>query len=249
MTHQSPVKSAARVLEVLELFGHVRSPLSLKEIVAELGYPQSSATFLMKSLTSMGYVNYDRKARTYFPTFKVASLGSWLDAVVQSGVWELLKQIQADTGETVMLAGQNDLYIQYLEVLDSDHQIRFHVKKGSMVPMTRTSLGWMLLSTKSASEVELLCKQINARSTADMQVDIPVFQKKLETVRREQFCYVPNLPMQAGGSISVLLPSKAGMQQMVVGTGGLVERLDANFDAILRSMRKHIQALLKDLPL
>jgi DNA-binding IclR family transcriptional regulator len=238
-----PVKSAVRVLEVLELFARVRRPLSLKEVIAQLNYPQSSATFLMKSITTMGYLNYDRKARTYFPTFKVAGLGDWLRNPPQSEIKRLLKSIQVDTGETIILAVQNDLYLQYVEVLESTHEMRFHVEKGSMIPLTRTSLGWILLSAKPAPEVERICRQINARSAPSMQIDIPAFQIQLEGIRRAGYCYVPNLPMQGGGCISLLLPKGAREQPTAIGAGGLVERLDANKGTVLRSMRKHLAAL------
>ena len=44
---RSPIKSAARVLEVLELFAEIRAPLRQKVVVERLAYPQSSTTFLL----------------------------------------------------------------------------------------------------------------------------------------------------------------------------------------------------------
>jgi len=75
---RSVVKSASRTLEVLELFSERRRPLRLHEIYEHLDYPQSSATNLLKSMVVMGYLNYNRAARTYIPTSKVGSLGNWL---------------------------------------------------------------------------------------------------------------------------------------------------------------------------
>ena len=74
----SPIKSAVRVLEVLDFFRQHREPVSLKGIAEQLNYPASSATVLLKNLTAMGYLSYDRAARTYFPTLKVAALGDWI---------------------------------------------------------------------------------------------------------------------------------------------------------------------------
>ena len=73
-----PIKSAARVIEVLELFTTDPRPLSLKEISTRLSYPQSSTTVLMKSLMSLGYLNYDPARRVYFPTLRVTRLGDWI---------------------------------------------------------------------------------------------------------------------------------------------------------------------------
>ena len=70
---RDPIKSAARTLEVLELFHEQRAPLRLKYIFEKLSYPQSSTTSLLKSMVVLGYLNYDRPSRTYFPTPRVAA--------------------------------------------------------------------------------------------------------------------------------------------------------------------------------
>ncbi len=72
------VKSATRAIEILELFCKVRQPQAMSEIAIALGYPQSSTTVLLKTLVTLGYLNFYRKARVYFPTPKVTSLCYWV---------------------------------------------------------------------------------------------------------------------------------------------------------------------------
>lgn len=74
----SPVKSAARVIEVLEYFRDTRAPSTLKQTSDALGYPQSSTTKLLKSLAALGYLNNDTSTRRYFPTLLVSALGDWI---------------------------------------------------------------------------------------------------------------------------------------------------------------------------
>src|SRR5262245_65659377 len=103
---RAPVKSAARVLAIFEFFNERREPLSLKEITQRLGYPQSSTTVLLKSLIVLGYLNYDRKSRTYLPSLKLATLGSWIaDHVVPRGpLLELMQVLRRERGESIALA-------------------------------------------------------------------------------------------------------------------------------------------------
>lgn len=61
------VKSAGRVLEVLELLGNVRKPLSASEIGRLLDYPKSSTNVLLKYLTNLGYLSFDPDTMHYFP--------------------------------------------------------------------------------------------------------------------------------------------------------------------------------------
>src|SRR3546814_12190506 len=72
------VKSAARVLEVLEYFSERQSASSAEEVRRTLGYPQSSTSILLRSLASLGYLNYEPLNRTFRPTIRVALLGAWL---------------------------------------------------------------------------------------------------------------------------------------------------------------------------
>ncbi|WP_249025655.1 helix-turn-helix domain-containing protein [Erythrobacter sanguineus] len=82
MMQRTKVKSASRTLEVLELFMEERRPLRLNEIYKALGYPQSSATNLLKSMLVMGYLNYNRANMTYLPTMRVSALGNWLPQAI-----------------------------------------------------------------------------------------------------------------------------------------------------------------------
>src|SRR3546814_16050692 len=62
---QKTVKSAGRVLEILEYFDDLQRQSTVMEIADALGYPQSSTSALLRSLVGMGYLNYDAHARTY----------------------------------------------------------------------------------------------------------------------------------------------------------------------------------------
>ncbi|MGN6447891.1 MAG: helix-turn-helix domain-containing protein [Brucella intermedia] len=50
--NSSEVKSAVRVLEILEFLARAHKPVTLKAIVAELGYPKSSTFNLLATLVA-----------------------------------------------------------------------------------------------------------------------------------------------------------------------------------------------------
>jgi DNA-binding IclR family transcriptional regulator len=131
MTHDAvsltPIKSAHRVLQVLDYFRQHRRPSSLKQICEALGYPQSSATVLMKNLTQLGYLSYERTTRLYFPTLRVAALGDWISHALfgQGQVFEIMRDLHSETGEAVSVLLQNDVYMQYIRVIQSTHPLRF----------------------------------------------------------------------------------------------------------------------------
>ena len=71
------VKSAVRVIEILEFFEAERRALKVSEIVEGLRMPQSSVSTLMKTLAAQGYVEFDPETRRYRPAPRLAFLGHW----------------------------------------------------------------------------------------------------------------------------------------------------------------------------
>ena len=223
-----PVKSAARVIEVLELFAAAPRPTSLKEISTRLKYPQSSTTVLMKSLVSLGYLNYDPSKRVYFPTLRVTSLGNWIPAALfgEGRILDVMNDIHNATGEVVALAVLNDVYVQYVRVIQSTHPLRIHIDEGSMREVTRSAAGWLLLSQKTDDEVDRLARRANiaVKSVAE-RVDVKEFVRAMPKVRREKWAYTENLPILGAATVCVPLRTRLQGQPVVLGMGGPVERL------------------------
>ena len=78
MTERSTVKSARRVLEILELFAQGLRQATVMDVANALTYPQSSTTALLSTLTTLGFLRFDPTDRTYSPTLRVMLLGSWM---------------------------------------------------------------------------------------------------------------------------------------------------------------------------
>ena len=177
------VKSAARAVEVLQLFSEERRPMRLNEIVNHLQYPQSSATTLLKSLVATGYLNYNRAARNYMPTAKVFSLGSWLPRFPfgHGRYRELVETLQKRTDETAALSVQNDLYIQYFIVRAPEHEFKLPPAEGSLEILTQTTSGMAMLSELTDPDVEKLCRHINYYElSAEGRLDINDDPKRRE---------------------------------------------------------------------
>lgn len=241
--HRAPVKSAARVLEIFEVFNECKGPLSLKEITQRLGYPQSSTTVLLKSLIVLGYLNYDRRNRTYLPSLKLASISTWIaDHVVPRGpILDLMQELRQQTGETVALAVQNDIYVQYLRVIDSDHLIRFHIPEGSMRLLTHSSFGLLFLALAPNVVAEKMIRHINAAEADPKQRrNVGELMRQIEGVRRADYCFIPNMPMEGAGTVSMLLPWDMYGRPLAIGAGGYVGRIQPNMPEIVSIMRAAI---------
>jgi DNA-binding IclR family transcriptional regulator len=108
------VKSAERVIKILELFSDLRAGATVVDIAERLGMPQSSTSALLRSLHALGYLAYDAHDRTYSPTWRVALLGHWIDPqLVRPGpVIEMVNDLIDRTGLDAFLAVRNRLHSQ-----------------------------------------------------------------------------------------------------------------------------------------
>lgn len=235
------VKSAERSLAVLALFSRLRRPLALKEICAALGYPQSSASTLLKTLTALGYLFYDRGRRVYFPALRVAALGDWVAHAVlgESNLLDALWAVRGATGEQTAIAIQNDVYVQYIRLLPPADDARFHIDEGAMMPLTRSAVGWTLLSTLGDRRAEALARRARlAGGAASGNPTLAETMAAIARTRRAGYGYAENQPFEGVAALCVVLPIRILQQSAVLGLGGPLARVRANrarYLAILRA--------------
>ncbi|RST87655.1 transcriptional regulator [Aquibium carbonis] len=237
----SQVKSATRAIEILEYFKRIRQPRAMSEIAVALGYPQSSTTVLLKTLVTLGYLNFDRSDRLYFPTPKVTSLGDWIPRALfgTSRVLDALRDVHAATGETVSIGTRNDVYLQYVQIIQSVHALRFHVDEGTLRPLTQSAVGWMLLSTLPDDKIDNIVRRANiATPKASERVKIGDMMERVREIRQTGYCWTENVPFLGGGTICVLLPISIQNQPVVLGLGGAAERIRLNRDRYLASLQR-----------
>lgn len=242
------VKSAIRAIEVLELFSREQRPLTLSAIIEALGYPQSSTTVMLKSLLVIGYLNYNRDTKTYYPNITVTRLGEWIreSSLVSGPIQRLMQEMHERTTESISIAVQNDVNIHFLSVLNSDHKIKFFIPSSGQRTLLQSNLGWMLLATKSDRDIVSIYNQIGLLDVHRMpQLDEVMSQ--IADVRRNGYCFIPNLPVPGAASVAMLLPSRFNNQRMAVGVGGFVPRLEANLSNILAEMRVTIEGFRQSL--
>lgn len=236
---RDPIKSAARTLEILELFQEQRTPLRLTYIFEKLGYPQSSTTTLLKSMVVLGYLNYDRASRTYFPTPRVAALGDWVNHHLfgAGDIDRLVTSIFEQTNETVVISSQNDIFIQHLRIIQPTHPYKVALTEGSMRVLPHSAAGLVLMSHMQVKAVDKLCRHINAYlgGTGD-RIDITQLQEQLAWVRREGYGLLAAFPFPNAAAIAMPLPATPHGVQLTLGVGGLNSRIARHKSEIVAIM-------------
>ena len=237
------VKSAVRTLEILEFFDEHQKPANVVTVSEGLGYPQSSTAALLRSLVTLGYLQYDPRARTYMPTDRVSLLGSWINPPLfeDGALLRMMRAIQARTGQLVLIGARNADFAQYVHVLKRPEAVEHHIQTGMKRPIATSGVGHVLLSSMTDVEVKRLVHRMNAYATdAGDKVDVTELLGCLTRVRRRGYAFSRNRVVENYGMIAIKLPSELTSRLLVIGIGGCVSALEARETELVSVAREEM---------
>lgn len=246
------VKSAGRVFAVLELFDRARRPLRLKDIASALELPTSSAAILLKSIAQQGYLQFDTRTRTYMPTARLARIGNWVpyEAFEQGVVMEALRTLQGATGETVILAAEHGIFVEYEQTVNATEGMTLRIAPGTRRLTVQTGTGWLLLNRRPRAEaVAVYEATIAAGKLERRKFSRTAFLARLDDHAKREISFVRArdilIPTAhwGGGMVSALIPVPSGHRPLALGVGGPADRLEENISLISEALRNAIKAI------
>ena len=143
------VKSAARVLDILELLSRSDTPMALKELVSVLALPKSSAHALLRTLQSRGYVERDAADR-YALNESLRQASGWIggpEAHLAAVARPVMEELRDELEESVFLgvrAARGDVKVIAKSV--SRAAIRYDSGDAGLRPAYCTGMGRVLLA-------------------------------------------------------------------------------------------------------
>ena len=236
----SVIKTAKRVFEVLELFREERRPLSVREIAESLDYPFSSTSVLMRSISSLGYVSYNRKLRAFFPTVRVATLGNWVYESVANGdaLAPMLEELAQRTGAAAFLAVQNDIFSQFIEVKASNQQM--YLPPGTRQLLCLSATGWALLAALPDESVRKIVHRTNLQyAQGGNPISYERLLVRIKKIRKQGYSLSRGLVNSAAGIIAMALPAdpKDRNVRLAVAVGGRLEDIKSQEAKLVGAMR------------
>lgn len=249
----SVIKTAGRVFEILEYFREMKKPLSVRDISERFDYPLSSTSVLVKSIATLGYLSYDSRIRAYSPTILVAMLGDWIYESSFSGteITGLMRELSETTSETIVLAVQNDIQSQYVQVIQSRLPIQFYVSPGTRRPLCASGTGWALLAPQPDDAIARIhARTISRIGRNGLPADLTLEEvmRQVGKVRTQGYVYSRGTNTPGAGIIAAPLPTSPSGARLVIGVGGLIERLDKHEKTIGRRIKEAIARHIKASP-
>jgi IclR family transcriptional regulator, acetate operon repressor len=158
---RTPVKSAQRVLDILELFATMKGPATLSAIASALEMPKSSCLALLNTLEINGYLYQLRRELGYYPTRR------WLDKAQIIGTHDpliekirpVMTALRDVIGETILLGKRVDDRLMHVEVVESLQTLRYTAVSGQFKSLHVSASGKSVLASLPVAErVALLAR-------------------------------------------------------------------------------------------
>lgn len=227
------VKSAERVLDLLETIGASSNGTTFSHLGAELGIPKSSLHALLNVLATRGYIEVDEDSRRITLGVRV-----WETGFAYHRHHGFLKEARAvmegivgrinETVQLAKLAGSENIY---LDKVDSTHALRLQSEVGLRLPAHATGIGKALLAQLDAAD---LCERFPddtlSRYTPNTIGTLKALSEELALTRARGFAvdneeYTPGIfclavPVYQGGprastAMSVSVPTSRAVRKLL----------------------------------
>jgi DNA-binding IclR family transcriptional regulator len=218
----SSVKSAARVMQILELLDALQREASVMEVSRALGFPQSSTSMLLKTLVTSGYLQYQSSRRTFVPTAKLARLGAWAAPMLEPDRWIIaaMEDVSKQTGETVILGMLAGTQVCYVHVIPAIKPLHFHVTVGTMRPLAMSGMGRLFMAQMAPERVRDIVQAYNDRAGPDeIRPSLASILRRLASIRMQDYNVSVASLTRGAGVVAVPLFSKVGRTPLALGIG------------------------------
>ncbi|HUZ55296.1 MAG TPA: IclR family transcriptional regulator [Streptosporangiaceae bacterium] len=247
------VKSARRVLDVLEFIASRPGGASFPVLAEQLKLPKSSLHSLLLTLTAGGWIYLDEPSRQYrlgLRLWQVAQNFVYVDSLAQMAR-NHLTAARDELNETVQLAVLDGIDNVYIAKVEADHPLRLVSRVGSRLPAYATGLGKVLLSGLEPAELRRrMAGTTITRFTERTITSLPVLEQRLAEIRANGYgedegeytpgVYCVAVPVRGRDGALIAAMSCSIPSARMVGDG-------EHRDRLVQSLSKHATALSRDL--
>lgn len=184
----SAVKSADRVLDLLELLASTGRSMTHSELARRTGIPKSSLTPLLRNLAQRGYVEQSEDTLQFQlgeGAYALARRGARSrDLVRASEPW--LQRLMRATGESAGISVLRDDMAERIASAETAKAMFYSMHVGVLQPLYASSAGKVLLAWMPAAEREAYLRRVKLQPRTEQTIrSVAVLRRQLQTVREE----------------------------------------------------------------
>ena len=248
---ESPSVAVERALAMLEAVAHEPEGLSNAEISRKLQIPKSSASYILRTLETQGYLHRESDSGKYRVGLKILSLsrGALTGIDVREVALPVMRQLTEKTTLTCHLAILDGPDAVYIEKVEPQGFIRMDTWVGRRMRVHATSVGKVLVANIAQEKLErILSERGMEKRTPKTITTLPRLLKELEKVRTQGYAVDDEENNLGARCLGAPIFNQQGEVEASVGLSGTINQVNAQtmpriLDA-LKDAARHISMQL-----
>jgi DNA-binding IclR family transcriptional regulator len=236
----SEVKSAGRILDILEYMSGLRDAVQLSQLVRDLDLPKSSAHGLIQTLAARGHVVQDAAGR--YMLVETSRHGFPFrrheEPLVMTSM-PYMERLRDQSGATVLLGTMNaHCDIRRLAKCVSHHPVRYDVNMDSAIVAYCTATGRVLLAHASPKALDEYLARVSLLSYTRYTVtDVKQLRRLLVKVRRDGYAINDQEFITGSTGIAAPIFDATGSVVAAINLGTLTSRYVERREELLLMLR------------
>ena len=186
------VKSADRVVLILEAIAESKTGLSHGEISRNLRIPGGSLSLLLSNLVNRGYLSYEPLGKLYLlgPGLLVLT-GRYLKSldIITAGR-PILHNLVREMNEDAEIAVKRGDQVIFLYKEESQRPVKYSIAPGELAPLFATSAGKCILAFTAEDEIAAYLDRVALSATTENTItDRVALRRELHTIRQRGIAY------------------------------------------------------------
>jgi DNA-binding IclR family transcriptional regulator len=174
------VKSAGRVLDVLELFAEMRSVLGVSDVARRLSIPKSSAQGLLLTLAGRGYLEREGSAYVLSRPLQEQGWTGGARARLLRLAHPIMERMAKESGESVFLGVMTgNLDIQYIAKATSVAELRYDASLDHRRLAYSTTIGLVILAHLDEAALANYFSRVKLRRITERTPTDPALLRRL----------------------------------------------------------------------
>lgn len=199
--------AAIRSFRIIEIISQAREPVSMAEIVTQIGLPKQTVHRLLKQLEDAWIITRNVSNRRYECSARVREMA--INMLMTTGLAAarraILQQLMDTVQETCNLAVSSGDDIVYLDRLETNWPAGVQLTPGSRVPYHCTASGKLLLSFLPKQQRERLLNKLPLRGSTEQTIrSLDVLREELAEIRKNRVSF--NNQEFMPGMIAIAVP-------------------------------------------
>lgn len=227
--HESPSVAVERALAMLEAVAHEPEGLSNAEISRRLHIPKSSASYILRTLETQGYLHRDGENGKYRVGLKILSLsrGALSGIDVREVALPIMRHLVEKTNLTCHLAILDGPEAVYIEKVEPSGFIRMDTWVGRRMRVHATSVGKSLVAHIPEEQLEkILTERAMERRTPKTICTLPRLLKELEKVRSQGYAVDDEENNLGARCVGAPIFNQQGLIEASLGLSGTIHQVN-----------------------